>query len=178
MTRWRTRRRGALHDRGAAAVEFAIVLVLLLIILFGIIDFGRLLFVSQSVKAASREGARVASIATATSTDIFNRTASAADSAQGLAGGGDTRIAADVCVTDSGTCATATPSFIPGTGGTAGWAARTTAPPSTTPCAGTTNTSVRITVDQPFLWFTPVGGLLGGFFTPGSVSGQTTMRCE
>ncbi len=59
MARWRTRLRGSRAERGAAAVEFAIVLTVLLLIILGIIDFGRLLFVSQAVKSASREGARV-----------------------------------------------------------------------------------------------------------------------
>ena len=49
-------------DRGAAAVEFAIVVPLLLLILFALVDFGRLFFVQVSVNAASREGARATSV--------------------------------------------------------------------------------------------------------------------
>ena len=45
-------------DRGAAAVEFALVLPLLLIMLFAIIDFGWVLNQQMSVTAAAREGAR------------------------------------------------------------------------------------------------------------------------
>ncbi len=58
----RRRSLGIVNDTGAAAVEFAIVLTALLLILFGIIDFGRLLYVTQTMKAASREGARVAAV--------------------------------------------------------------------------------------------------------------------
>lgn len=48
-------------DRGAAAVEFALVLPLLLILIFGIIDFGRLLNAQIAVTEAAREGARMTS---------------------------------------------------------------------------------------------------------------------
>jgi hypothetical protein len=46
-------------DRGAAAVELALVLPLLLLILFGTIDFGRLLYTKVELSSAAREGARV-----------------------------------------------------------------------------------------------------------------------
>jgi Flp pilus assembly protein TadG len=44
---------------GAAAVEFAIVLNLLLLLLMGMIDFGHAWFLRQVITNASREGARV-----------------------------------------------------------------------------------------------------------------------
>lgn len=65
---WRGRQGQARHgrrgqsERGTTAVEFAIVVPLLLLILLGIIDFGRLLFVQVSLNAASREGARASSL--------------------------------------------------------------------------------------------------------------------
>lgn len=43
---------------GAAAVEFAIVLNLLLLLLMGMIDFGHAWFLRQVINNASREGAR------------------------------------------------------------------------------------------------------------------------
>jgi hypothetical protein len=46
------------RDRGAAAVEFALVLPLLLLMVFGIVDFGRALNVQIMVTQAAREGAR------------------------------------------------------------------------------------------------------------------------
>jgi Flp pilus assembly protein TadG len=46
------------NERGASAVEFAIILPVLLVILFGIIEFSLLLFDKAVLTNASREGAR------------------------------------------------------------------------------------------------------------------------
>jgi TadE-like protein len=48
--------------RGASAVEFAIVAPVFLILLFGIIEFGRVMMVQQILVNASRAGAREASL--------------------------------------------------------------------------------------------------------------------
>ena len=48
------------NDQGAAAVEFALVSVLLLTLLFGILQYGYYFFQLQSANAASREAARLA----------------------------------------------------------------------------------------------------------------------
>jgi Flp pilus assembly protein TadG len=53
--------RGA-RDRGAAAVEFALCLPLLLLIVFGIIDFGRALNAQITLTQAAREGVRLAAL--------------------------------------------------------------------------------------------------------------------
>ena len=45
-------------QRGTAAVEFAIVLPVLVLLLFGTIEFGLLLYNQQVITNASREGAR------------------------------------------------------------------------------------------------------------------------
>lgn len=49
-------------DRATAMVEFAIVLPVLLLIVFGIVDFGRALYTLNDLTAAAREGARKASV--------------------------------------------------------------------------------------------------------------------
>jgi hypothetical protein len=54
--------RGRRGDQGAAAVEFALVLPVLLLIIFGIIDFGRMLNAQITLTEAAREGARAAAI--------------------------------------------------------------------------------------------------------------------
>lgn len=48
------------RKRAAAVVEFAVVLPLLLTILFGIIEFGWVFMVRQTLQTAAREGCRVA----------------------------------------------------------------------------------------------------------------------
>lgn len=51
------------HDvRGASAVEFALVLPVLLLLLFGILQFGVTLAALQGLEAATREGARLAAL--------------------------------------------------------------------------------------------------------------------
>ena len=47
------------RERGAAAIEFALILPLLLLILFGIIEFSILLYDKAMLTNASREGARL-----------------------------------------------------------------------------------------------------------------------
>lgn len=57
----RTRAQGFLGNaRGAAAVEFALVLLPLLYVIGGAVDFGLAFFVSHIVQNAAREGARLA----------------------------------------------------------------------------------------------------------------------
>ena len=51
-------KRGLRAERGAIAVEFAIILPVLLLLVFGIIDFGHAWYMKQIVSNASREGAR------------------------------------------------------------------------------------------------------------------------
>ena len=51
-------------DTGAVAVEFAIVLIPLLLILMGILDFGRAYTQQLSLSAAAREGVRVMALQT------------------------------------------------------------------------------------------------------------------
>ena len=48
------------NRKGAAAVEFAIVAPIFFLLIFGMIEFGRMVMVQQVITNASREGARVA----------------------------------------------------------------------------------------------------------------------
>jgi len=64
-------------DRGAAAVEFALLLPVLLLIVFGIIDFGRALNAQITLTQAAREGARLASFGQPVAT-VQSRTQTAA----------------------------------------------------------------------------------------------------
>ena len=58
--RWR--RRGG--DQGSVTVEFVLVLPVLLIVLFSLIDFGRLMHAKLQLAEAAREGARSAALQT------------------------------------------------------------------------------------------------------------------
>jgi Flp pilus assembly protein TadG len=53
---------GSSADRGATAVEFALLLPLLLLILLGIVDFGRMLNAQVTLTQAAREGARLVAL--------------------------------------------------------------------------------------------------------------------
>lgn len=50
------------EDRGAAAVEFALIMPVLMLLVFGIIDFGRMLNAQIKLTEAAREGARAGSL--------------------------------------------------------------------------------------------------------------------
>jgi Flp pilus assembly protein TadG len=57
------------NEEGAAVVEFALVMPILALIIFGIIDFGRAFYTVNNIISAVREGARYGAIlATPTST--------------------------------------------------------------------------------------------------------------
>ncbi len=55
------------RTRAAAVVEFAVVLPLLLTILFGIIEYGWVFMVRQTLQSAAREGCRLAVLQTSVS---------------------------------------------------------------------------------------------------------------
>ena len=69
------------HDseRGAAAIEFALVLPLLVLLVFGIVQFSIVYNRAQGLHAAAREGARLASLPQTTQSDIDSRVMDALD---------------------------------------------------------------------------------------------------
>jgi Flp pilus assembly protein TadG len=71
------------RDRGAAAVEFALVLPLLLLIVFGIIDFGRALNAQITLTEAAREGVRLAALGDS-SAEVSARAQAAAPQLSGV----------------------------------------------------------------------------------------------
>ena len=60
-------------ERGASAVEFAILLPLLVLLVFGIIQVSLVWNRSQGLHAAAREGARLASLPYSTTNDVKTR---------------------------------------------------------------------------------------------------------
>jgi len=71
-----SRRRWHRED-GAAAIEFAIVTVLLLLIVFGILEYGRIYSQVEVLNGAAREGARVGAVQ-GTKSDIQSAVTSSA----------------------------------------------------------------------------------------------------
>ena len=62
MERSSSLRRRARREDGAAAVEFALIVGLLAMLIFGMMEFGLAFWQLQSLRAAAREGARVAAV--------------------------------------------------------------------------------------------------------------------
>ncbi len=140
--------------RGAAAVEFALVASVLIMLVFGIVDFGWMLNRDTLVNNASREGAREA---------VVTRTAAAATSAAGSSlaavgistGSGANQAQITVsCTKTSGTC---------NMGATSG------------PTAPVSGDKVTVTVRLDHRWITPVGASFGSSFPLVKV---TEMRIE
>jgi hypothetical protein len=72
-------RTGFSPGRGQALVEFALVLPLLLLLIFGIVDAGRLIYTYNTVSNSARNAARVAVVNQSTSgTDTCDTTAATA----------------------------------------------------------------------------------------------------
>lgn len=62
-----------LQDSGASLAEFALVLPVLVMLVFGIVEFGIAFTKAQAIEAAAREGARLASIEASTYADVNAR---------------------------------------------------------------------------------------------------------
>ncbi len=67
---------------GNAVIEFALVLPMLLLVVFGITEFGRAIMTVNVLTAAAREGARVASVAGADSAAVTTRVMEVLDAAR------------------------------------------------------------------------------------------------
>jgi Flp pilus assembly protein TadG len=143
------------RERGASAVEFALVLPVLMLILFGIIEFGFIMYDKALITNASREGARRGIVYS-----------------ENTAGIPVAVPASDITNIVSSYCASYLVSL--GTG---------TATPSTTVtgnCAVPGN-SLTVAVSYPytFLVLPDLGRSYGGSLSGGiTLSGTTVMRCE
>jgi Flp pilus assembly protein TadG len=85
------------REEGAAAVEFALIVGLLAILVFGLLEYGLAFWQVQNLRAAAREGARVAAVR---GDDTAIRTAMV-DSAAGSLDGGFSFTRSNTCDDDS-----------------------------------------------------------------------------
>lgn len=125
-------------DKASVAVEFALVVPLLLTLIFGITDFGRLFYAQLSITSASREGARYSSLMSggASLTAIQNIVYASAPNACRVA-----QLSACANVTVVGT-------------------------PTLKICdRNISDENTEVTVTTPFVWTLPIGKLLGGTST-------------
>jgi Flp pilus assembly protein TadG len=96
------------RQRGAAAVEFALVLPVLLLIVLGTVDWGWFFYVSQVVTNAAREGARVGSLTPIGGSDATAELEAEATSKQYLDGAGLTGATIDALTVGNGIQVTVT----------------------------------------------------------------------
>jgi Flp pilus assembly protein TadG len=139
------------REKGSSAVEFALVLPVLMLILFGIVEFGFILYDKAIVTNASREGAR---------RGIVYRGVSAGVSAE------------EIVDTVSSYCGSYLVSLGSGTA--------TPSTTITGNCA-VPGSSLTVAVNYPytFLVLPDLGRSFGGSLTGGiTLSGATVMRCE
>jgi Flp pilus assembly protein TadG len=105
--------RGWRRDSGASAVEMAIVLPLLVLLVFGIIDFGRMLNAQIEISQAAREGVRLAALTegnTAYAGMIPARVTQAAPN-PGFQGGAATVVGSPVICPNASSLATVTAGY-------------------------------------------------------------------
>ena len=95
--------------RGAAAVEFAVVLPVFVILVFGMIEYGRMVMVQQVITNASREGARCAVLDGATTSSVQSAVTTYLSNAQ--VSGGSTAVTPEPATAASGDPVTVTVSI-------------------------------------------------------------------
>ena len=138
--------------RGVAAVEMALVLPLFLLLVFGIIEFGRAMMIASLVTNAAREGARMAVLDGSTNTDVTNGVRTFLQSAIGGA-----LTSADISVTITITAATGNPN------------------PANNLANASTRDLIDIRVQVPF---NKVALIPGKYLQNKNLVGQSSMRHE
>jgi Flp pilus assembly protein TadG len=149
---WQARRSSATCDRGAAAVEFALLLPLLVLLVFGMIDFGRAINAQITITQAAREGARVLALPGGTTVGSDGQPAYV-----------DRAVAAGIGLGLTASSITDLPD---------------TSPSPETGCpsgAGSTGDDAVVKVTYQFTFITPVGAIFGSTKT---LTAEGVMPCE
>lgn len=136
-------------QRGAVAVEFAIVLPVLLLLILAIIEFGRAYNVQLTLTAAAREGVRVMAIS--------NDQTKAKDAARAAAASVGSIPAADITISPAD-CKSPAASPSPS--------------PSPSPSSTSSSTSAQVTLTIPYK-LASLTGVAGPF----ALSGKGVMLC-
>ena len=163
---WFGAKRGQPGEQGAIAVEFALILPVLLLLVFGIIDFGHAWYMRHMMSDASREGARYATrYCTAGTTRILPKDLSPS-------------VTNFILLTSAEN------------GGKGGWGLQSLLPADASPAVtpggpGATWTSATTVAGKDFIititatktWFV-LGNLIPGLGSSKLLSVTTTMTCE
>lgn len=142
-------RRFVRDESGVALLEFAIFATLLLVLVFGAMDFGRALFTANRLTSAAREGARYAATLPTPNTVVSQIKTRVVNSYPKF--GNDSLTIAEVEVTCPHTA----------TAGT----------------CGANPQDIQVRISHAFVWITHVDRLLNLAFT-GTLHGQATFRWE
>ena len=149
-------------QNGASAVEFAVILPFLVMLVFGIIEFGLMLYNKQVLTNASREGARAAIVGNcAAGTEMPRKT----DAEIG-------QIVIDYCIDPDDTTKKRLISFTPWTPDDI----LTTINPSPSDCTVGFGDDVTVTVDWNYTFLLPY--LLGYFNPTKQLRANTVMKME
>lgn len=82
----RRRRPGQERSRGQALVEFSLVFPVFILLLFGLIDLGRLVYANNALAEAAREGARWGSVQARSATALTDIEGHTGDQVAGVGG--------------------------------------------------------------------------------------------
>jgi hypothetical protein len=143
------KRRNLGSELGAEVIEFAIVLPLMLLIIFGIVDFGFLFQRYVVLTNAAMEGARVRTLPGYEDPDAILRARSYAVDG-GVAG-------AQNCPP---LCIAVVPVLLPGTGGVANWPGYT----------------IQVNYIHQYSYIGPIASMFGGSFSSVTLKANATMR--
>ena len=149
-------------ERGQAVIELALTLPLLLVVVFGIIDFGFMFQRYEAVTNAAREGARLGVLADYTATEAQNRALGLPASPAGSTD--PSAPAARAPIVRNSRCAQMTTSTVPVAG--------------STPAKTVDQVTVIVEYDHEYQFVGPIMGLFGGNLSNIRLRSASSMRRE